>query len=313
MADDKLPDTPKAFRRYKTTVSPINLNTQLELGKRTFQDWNRLDAGPVRINGVEVKELVRIDRGLTEAPATDKLFKNEAELNDFFNKHLLKNLPSTTIDEINQKKSALYYTFGIMHQGALLAPVTAAAAVQITQNSDFGPVSASNEDPDAQTRELNIVTTSTGFKVQEISIQRKMAYGMNSENAGEDIKPDPGHKYIYKAQGTFDVNFSKAPSERIKIESNAIDFGNKQVEKVLDIRTFLQKFIDGIVSIVGRYQIANLRHDEPKMQEKLSSLPDSLSPPTGSQIARDIMKERRDEGLKKDSPTSEPDEPSLKH
>jgi len=122
--NDKLTEQ-ELYLRTQTTPSPINLKSELVPGERALGDWNRLDAGPVRINGIEIKELVRIDRGLDKAPDTDKLFENTEQLRAFFEKHLLHDFPIDTNKKIAIKKQALDYTMAIMHQGALLAPVTA--------------------------------------------------------------------------------------------------------------------------------------------------------------------------------------------
>ena len=247
--------------RTPTTESPIIVTSdKLSIAKdgaQALADWNRLAVGSVYINGVTLEELVRVDRGLAELPASEKMFETTEQLSAFLSKYLLKNLPTNTVDDVLRKRTALDYTMRIMHQGGLIAPITAEANVHISGNTDYGLMTATSSGPKTQTRELNLLITATGFNVQEISTQYRMIH-VRGDLEMQFIDPDPGSDYVYKAQGTFNVDFSQDPSNpTLKTLSNTIDFGNKMIE------------------------------------DKLSEKPNRLSPPMGSRNAREIMNEWR--------------------
>ncbi|MBI2785422.1 MAG: hypothetical protein HYX60_03590 [Legionella longbeachae] len=255
---NKWSDFKKEYNSYQSSTSPFALNNISQAEANIVQDWNRVDAGPVTINGKSIQEILKSDRNLEELPESGSLFNNEDELKIFFRKHLAKNIREEDKDTVVEQMMRF------LHQGALQTPVSAAAYTHLSkiEGNNLEPCDARYKDDKnvpGQHRMLNFIATETGFKVQEILTQNKMTYNINDVRATEIVAPDPGKEYIYKAQGTISIDFSKNPSApNIEVESSTISFGSKQVEKLLDQRGVLDKFIDTIKNIFGYNKVENL-------------------------------------------------------
>lgn len=228
----------------------------------TLSDWNRTYAVSIKIDGQNILELIQKDRDLSQPPKTSDLFRDKTELKNFFKGHLLKNIPE------DKKDTACEEMMNIMHQGALQSPVSAAALRCVTQKSN-GEISISDyrkniniggKDMPAQQRELNFSSTRDGFRVQEVLVQKSLEYTILSDDrAGEIIAPDDNSEYVFKAQGTINVDFSGSPSSpNIKLENNTISFGSKLASDLLEDRNFLQKFIDTLKNVFGYNKVENL-------------------------------------------------------
>lgn len=239
---------------YQLSRSPFDLSDINRNDSNIVEDWNRVDAGPVTINGRSIQDLLKEDRNVSELTA-GQLFANKDELKAFFIKHLLKHLNPEKQD------AAVVEMMKFLHQGALQCPVSSASFFHF-KDDILQPVDARNKDKGVpgQIRELNFVATESGFKVQEILTQNRLAYNINAGDlAGDFVLPDPGNTYVYKAQGTINIDFSQDPSKpKIDVENSTISFGNEKIEQMLDARTFLQKFIDVVKSIFGYNEVENL-------------------------------------------------------
>jgi hypothetical protein len=199
--------------------SPLNVEKINQGPASILHDWKRLQEWKVTIDGKPIKEL------LPKELHTVKSFDDDT-LKAFIMEHILKNIPETD----NQRKGAYTKIRPYFHQGGLLHPVTSAAALcvmakRLAPNSD-------------QVREINIRTTTDGFEIQEILTQKTIT-NPTKEIHGEPeiLKPDHQGTYVYKAQGTIDINFNASSSEglpfKLTVLSNTISYGNEEVKKAL--------------------------------------------------------------------------------
>ena len=211
------------------------------------EDWNRLDGGPMYINGTPIKELI--------GKANPPYFNKEEELKTFFKEHLLKHLSLKREEEIK----ILNCLMNTLHQGGLLNPVSASALAAINGHAELGigmldaRFNVGQEEKDkkvpAQVREVSFTTTPNGFIIQEILTQNKMLDMVNANV----IEPDLNQNFVFQAQAELGVDLKNIQNGKpqIILENNFIRFGNKEVQAKLDNRNFLQKFWDAVRNILG--------------------------------------------------------------
>jgi|GEM_PF-5925778 len=223
-------------------------------------DWNRTGNGAyvIYINGQLLPDL----RG------TEESFKNKNELSNFFRGHLVHHLPE------EERDKAVEMLMKIMHQGGLRSPMAAAANAIISsefQDIDLGaaPCDVDPGDPEkaAQERQLNIITTPNGLKVQEIVKQKVVRIGE------EYIRDPSGDHPLYKAEVSFQVNFRPAdPDQAIVFLGSSIEFGEfdnpelqknvKHLASVIDKRSFWERFVDAIKYLLGVSKVRNYAYVE---------------------------------------------------
>jgi hypothetical protein len=264
-------------RNFHTAASPFVINlTPLEQVTNLLLDWCRLDEAPIYINGVSVQEILVQERKLASYPVGSEMFLDLEQLKAFLKSHLLKNLPTEL------QNPALEVLINTLHQGNWQRPVSSAAygCIDTASEGKLGPVDARKNEPGdpAQKRSTHFVTTPNGFTLQENVTQYKCIYSILADNkAGDIVVPDPGKKYIYQAQATIDIDFrQKVNAESrwpdIRLLNNAISFGNKAIEKMIDKRSFGQKVLDVIKNIFGRNKEILLKPEvKPEVSESRPS------------------------------------------
>lgn len=103
--------------------------------------------------------------------------------------------------------------------------------------------------------EVNIVTTASGFEVQEIYTLKEALVldSMDKDYAdlpGVDtvkrLKRSEGKQFLLKAQGVIAVDFSNGKSKNpdLIVESNSIDYGHLALKQRMDTRTLGQRIVD---------------------------------------------------------------------
>lgn len=214
-------------------------------------DWHRvLPEGRVTINGVDLSKIASIYNN----------FKEEGDLSNFFSQIILKDM--TTFNEI-EKGQIIGYMKQIFHQGGFLNPVSTPIALSMHQKMKImtwengKKVEVERVMPvltAAPETTLHIITTPTGFKVQEIATAKKVL--VISDEYREQhkidpldpyIKPDAGYDYVYKAQGTLELNFKNCKEINqpiVTVESSSINYGSATVKKLLDKRSIGEMIVD---------------------------------------------------------------------
>ncbi len=235
---------------WHTKKSPFSVRTiPIQEDKNILQDWNRLDGSPIYIDGRRVQDIIKEEKNLKVEPAGDKLFASMEELKDFLIRNLLRNVPNDI------KEDAVEILMEMLHQGNLQRPVSSAAYSLLDEKSDhtIGPFDVRQNKPNdlAQERSTEFKLTANGFQVRENLTQYKCGYNItHPEKAGEEILPDAGKKFVYKAEAIIDLNFSYDHNLKegrwpaIKLLNNSISYGNKQIQSLLDERTFFEKVVD---------------------------------------------------------------------
>ena len=201
------------------------------------------------INGKSLKSLV--------ANGNYK-FETHEDVKSFFIKVILKDL-DPTID----KESVASYLMTSFHQGGLMYPVSGPLAMVskiITPGSNDENIE----------KQINIVTTARGFKVQELFTSKKYTvapdapdYLHKAADELDQIFPDPGNDYVVKAGGTIDLDFSRHDQNPdMTVEASSISYGNAAVQSVLDIRHFGHKIIDFFKNILGLNSIKDISESD---------------------------------------------------
>lgn len=113
---------------------PFNPKDKINYTQRTvLEDWKKghnwiyiqTDGGPKSLLEIRKNEIVDYKEG-------QDLFKNEAELNDFFDRHLLNKY---LIDKKNEDKSVCYHWLSTsIHRGGLLAALEKAWSSELSKN-----------------------------------------------------------------------------------------------------------------------------------------------------------------------------------
>ncbi len=242
------------YQKFRSSHSPAVINDPHRGRNNILSDWQRaIDSEWVsfKING----------KPLSEYSKKYNAFKTESDLKTFFQDILLSQFPE------EKKKEVLAYLMTSFHQGGLMYPVSSALGACFSEvdpekqtNSKYGILRDST-----LTHEIGIVTTATGFKVQEFCTAGEMLIysGTSMSHLVTDwdpnLKPDRGHDYIIKAQGVIDIDFSQSSDEpSIGVESNTIDFGHHALKARLDARSFTQILIDFFKNILGLNQVAEI-------------------------------------------------------
>ena len=247
--------------KFHTSISPIDV-ANLNGGQNTIcSDWERLsNSGSMVIDGQNLSSL------RTKSGARYD-FQSEEGLKKFFNEIILKDLP------IEKKELALKFLFKYFHQGGLMFPVSTPLTGIFFDSKNRAMLQPSAQEIDID-RKLSIITTRTGFKIQEIYSTKKLI-GLGLENDVLDKKyeklamqerdaddlltftPDKGNNFVIKAGVTIDVDFSEvpnlthSPTAKIKIESSAISYGNSQIRAAIDSRSFVNIIIDPTVKFIN--------------------------------------------------------------
>ncbi|WP_131775721.1 hypothetical protein [Legionella impletisoli] len=226
-------------------------------------DWQRLNWDNAFINGQPIRELMEM-KGIHQETLT------EGQLRSFFSDTILWDLPE------ENKPQAVNYLMTSFHQGGLLHPVSA-SMYHVFNGSGIGP-SAKAEDNDKQ---VNILTTPTGFKIQEIYTVKKFTLDPNAEDDllekydNGRIEPDKGNDFCVKAQATLNVSF-KEGKERIDMTSAHISYGNDHIQSIADKRGWFTKFVDYMKNLFNANTAKDLsiKDDDKLTKEHKSGMKD---------------------------------------
>ena len=226
------------WERFNSSYSPVIINKPNTAGGNLALDWLR-ESGQDRmtINGIPLKNFADKYNG----------FKEVANVKQFFHEVILKDF---ALQNDSQKEYIVDYLETAFHQGGMMYPVSGAFATSMKEyNEDFGEEVnyATVGDMDMK---INIQTTTTGFKVQEITgVKNLLATpGTSGEEMANDIfsiEPDSGYDYVVKLQGTIDIDFSNSDnSPSITVENNGLSYGHSGIQSKVDSRHFGQKIVD---------------------------------------------------------------------
>lgn len=262
-------------QKYGSKYSPAIINNPNMKQNATFDEWQRI-AKRQSYHDNKTKVVIN-GNSLVSYELDDKLSSNEDQdkLETFFKEILLSKLSDRAkLPEI------VGYLMTVFHQGGLFFPVTSALQDCLKEGT-----SAAADKPfamfDANTlfRTINIVSTPTGFKIQETLKVNTLMVDPSSAFAKENfevtqntpmfpLQPDKGEKdYVIKAQGTLNLDFSDdIPPLNIPVESNTIDYGNKAIKKALDKRSWTQVIMDFVRNLTGQNKVQDLAPEEEKKQ-----------------------------------------------
>ena len=143
-------------------------------------------------------------------------------------------------------------------------PVSGAFATSMTEyNEDLG-----QEDIYATVggmdMKINIQTTTTGFKVQEITGVKNLlatpgTSGEEMADVNYSIEPESGYDYVVKLQGTIDIDFSNSDnSPSITVENNGLSYGHSGIQSKVDSRNFGQKILDFFKNVLGLNKVKDI-------------------------------------------------------
>ena len=250
------------FQKFSNTHSPAVINRPDTGSNNILADWQRA------INSVDV--VIKINgKPLSEYSIKYKRFEEEVDLKNFFKEVVLSQLPE------NKRQEVLDYLMKSFHQGGLMYPVSSALRNCMREidpikqtDAEYGALRDST-----LKHQIAIVTTSSGFKVQEfceageVIIYSGTSMSHLISEGNPILKPEENKDYIIKAQGIIDVNFSQNSEEpSIGVVSNAIDFGHSALRAKLDSRSLTQIIIDFLKDIFGLNKVFDIS-PEPKPEE----------------------------------------------
>ncbi len=253
------------WKKFHSTYSSIDITQPDNQGANPLADWRReakLPSPRVFINGV----------GLDKYAEKYNKFQSESDLETFFNEVILQGM--TTVDKEEKEKIVQHLKINF-HQGGYLYPVTSAIAMSMKEYSEeFGmDVYRATVDDAQKILSVNIVTTDKGFRVQEftqlnsllVSPGYEKEFGMDPEK-GPFLKPEEGSKYVIKAQGTINIDFSESANQpSIEVESNTMSFGHSAIKNQLDKRHLGQIIVDFFKDVFGlnKVSVISPEKDEP--------------------------------------------------
>ena len=256
------------FQKFSGIHSPAVINRPNTGSNNILADWQRAiksDYVVIKING----------KLLSEYSIKYNNFTEEGDLINFFNEVVLSQLPE------NKRQGVSDYLMTSFHQGGLMYPVSSALRNCMREidpltgkDSEYGALKDTT-----LKHQIAIVTTSSGFKVQEfceageVIIYEGTSMSHLVSDSAPILKPEENKGYIIKAQGIIDVDFSKnsnAPS--IGVESNTIDFGHSALRAKVDSRSLTQIIIDFLKDIFGLNKVFDISPEpEPESESEESS------------------------------------------
>ena len=243
------------WQKFHSSYSPIDISKANTGQAALAADWSRESAqGRMKINGIPIIEYVAKYNG----------FQKEENVESFFKEVILKDM--TSANEI-QKSQMIDFLKKTFHQGGYMYPVSSPIAVSIP-GATVGEMDIS----------INVVTTKTGFKIQEFTkIKDLLVFPDFMEKNNIDkfnprIYPENGADYVIKAQGTINFDFSKsADKPTIEIESNTISYGHSIIKNTMDNRHLGQVIMDFFKNVLGLNQIKDISPETPSQKEKMGN------------------------------------------
>lgn len=257
---------------FKSSHSPLEIDNPDKGTTDLAEDWKRRGnqkqgetqvTTPTTINGFPIAHY---------KPSYNN-FKNDKDVERFFYQVILKDSKLTT----QEKKDACDYLKTVFHQGGLLNPVTSAITVSAVESAGIMP------DSNAMVSEVNIVSTASGFKVQEIYTLKEALVidSMDKDYADlpevdtvKRLTPSEGKQFLLKAQGVIAVDFSNGKSKNpdLIVESNSIDYGHLALKQRMDTRTLGQRIVDFFKYHFGFNKVQDIsakQHQEERLATNL--------------------------------------------
>ena len=242
------------FQKFSSTHSPAVINRPNTGSNNILADWQRAiksDYVVIKING----------KLLSEYSIQYNNFEDKGDLIKFFNEVLLLQLSE------NKRQDVSNYLMTSFHQGGLMYPVSSALRncmreidPKTGEDCEYGAL----KDLTLK-HQIAIVTTSSGFKVQEfceageVIIYEGTSMSHLVSDSEPTLKPEENKGYIIKAQGIIDVDFSQNSNEpSIGVESNTIDFGHSALRAKMDSRSLTQIIIDFLKDIFGLNKVVDI-------------------------------------------------------
>lgn len=232
--------------RFFDTHSPLEINKPNTGNSNLIGDWTR-----------ESKQRRMFIDGIPLSTFSEQYnnFETEEDITSFFKEKIL-----IKIDDSTKKNEIASYLKKTFHQGGFMYPVSGAIAVSIKENNK--QIATTGEID----LEIRVVTTKTGFKVQEYSKVKTLniipGQSEKFDSLADEmyrIKPEEGFDYVIEAEGTIDIDFSeKTNPPGITVESNAMNFGHYAVKERLDNRNLFQVIIDFFKNLLSLNEIENI-------------------------------------------------------
>lgn len=240
------------WHQFKSQYSPVIAGTVHQGSSNIRGDWFRVANEDATINGIPVDKY-RDD------------YNNFASVDDvkqFFKEVILGNL-NGGID----KEQVADYLLTAFHQGGLMYPVSASMSNMLFAEAGLQPFARGNS------RQLSIVTTDNGFKIQEVYTSKQFIIASEDKattglkNVADPdtmlIDPDPGEDFVIKAGASVDVDFSASTNNpSISVESNFISYGNAAVQSALDKRNLGQIIVDFFRNIFGLNSVKDVSSEK---------------------------------------------------
>ncbi len=237
------------WHHFQSSYSPVEIDKPNTAGGNLALDWKRESSqNRMFINSVPLSEYAKEYNG----------FNTKEDVKNFFGQIILKDMP----DPSSEKRSEIVdYLEKAFHQGGFMYPVSGAFSISMEEYNEELNQSDKYATVGEMDMMINIQTTASGFKVQEISKVKFLfatpgTSGEAMANEEYRILPDPGKDYVVSLQGTIDIDFTKnTKSPSISIESNGISYGHEGIKSRIDPRHFGQKIVDFFKSILGLNQV----------------------------------------------------------
>ena len=235
----------KTFRANSSNFDLIHPN----LGASNLQaDWHRGAYGihSIHVNGIPLRLIADQFNS----------FGSKKDVLDCITQVILADLQLNEADKI----LATGYLATTFHQGGLLYPVSGALATQFKNKEGQMIVTLSN---DFRRSFVNIITTSSGFKIQEYSEANKLIDIVDQFLQYQDdegrISPEEGESCVIKAEAILDVDFTQNPSQpSITVENNHINILHKGLRPLLDDRNLVQMIMDFFRYLFGLNQVRDI-------------------------------------------------------
>lgn len=241
------------WRQFHSLHTPVPIEVN-EGHSDIVSDWQR-DWDRIFINGKPLAS------HMNERGVMDKNDLDADKLKDFFKEVVLQ-------DYSGDKEQAAEDLMKRFHQGGLLHPVSGGISFWL-QKASFAPNSQ------ASPKIISIVTTKTGFVMQESYTVRECQYMGEAEDAKKHgleldserlIRHNPGSDLL-QAQGTLDVTFDEKGKHKVNVLNLGINYGNDAIRTIADNRNWFQKLADYMRNLFGANSVKDFVPALPKQQE----------------------------------------------
>lgn len=261
------------WQNFYKVHSPVDIAKHHTGNNNILADWQRAASEDP---DAKVKFTVN-GKPLSELSHKYNNFTTQENLEQFFREEILKFVDA----QKDEQDRMIQYLLKSFHQGGFLNPISAALG------SEIAPFHLTMR-PNYQTQDVHIVSTLTGFRVQEL--YNSSSFTWAGGKRGLYLEPDdPTTGSVLAAEGTIAVDMStfKGPwvadnvTPIVSVESNTLSYGNRQLQDVMDKRSLGQRIVDFFKNILG---LANVKEISPTNPASESSEGDDL--PRFSHVSR---------------------------